>query len=115
MLVLHMAEMDGSLVLWGERSADGRPAKEGRHPWSATSGELKAALPILRRDSAFTVTAWLSTTRSGPAPSSGLIAEASATPSRISTWNVWAYNLPYQDAVTILSMAYGRRPWRTAP
>ena len=109
MLVLHMAEMDGSLILWGERSADDRPAEKGMHPWSATTGELKAALPSLRKESAFAVTAWLPTTRSGPAPSSALIAEVSARPTKISSWNVWAYRLSYQDVVSILPMAYGRR------
>ena len=109
MLVLHMAEMDGSLVLWGERPADDRPAGEGMHPWSATPRELKAALPPLRRGTAFTVTAWLPSTRGGPAPSSGIIAEVSATPAKISPWNVRAYGLSYQDAAAILNMAYGRR------
>ena len=109
MLVLHMAEMNGSLVLWGERSADDRPAEKGMHPWSATAGELKAALPTLNGDTVFAVSAWLPTTRSGPVPSSGLIAEASATPAKISPWSVWAYNLSYQDVASILPMTYGRR------
>ena len=108
MLVLHMAEMEDSLILWGERSPNGRPPEKGRHPWSATPDELKAALPQLRRNTVFTVAAWLPSTKNGPAPSSAIIAE-SAAPAKIAPWNVWAYHLSYQDAAAILPMAYGRR------
>lgn len=109
MLILHMAEMDGYLTLWGERSGDGRPAQKGMHPWSATPDELGAASTPLGGDEAFTATAWLPTSGGRPVPSSGVIAEVTSAPTKISPWRVAARRLAAQEAIDVLHMTYGRR------
>lgn len=109
MLILHMAEMDGSLALWGERSGDGRPAQKGMHPWSATPDELRVASIPLGEDGVFTATAWLPTADGRPVPSSGIIAEVTSAPTKISPWRVAACRLSVQEAMDVLQMTYGRR------
>lgn len=109
MLILHMAEMDGSLALWGERSGDGRPAQKGMHPWSATPDELRVASIPLGEDEAFTATAWLPTADGRPVPSSGIIAEVTSAPTKISPWRVAACRLSVQEAMDVLQMTYGLR------
>ena len=110
MLILHMAEMDGALALWGERSGNGsHPARKGRHPWSATPDELGAASGPLERSEVFTATAWLPTAGNKPVPSSGIIAEVTSAPTKISPWKVEARRLTIQEAIDILHMTYARR------
>ena len=108
MLILHMAELDGSLVLWGERSGDVRHERNGMHPWSATPDDLRAASG-LKVGELLTATVWLPGTDSEPMPSSGIIAEATSIPTKISPWQVAACRLSAQEAVDMLHKTYGRR------
>ena len=109
MLILHMAEMDGSLALWGERSGSGRPVQKGMHPWSATPDDLRSASNPTGTGEAVTATAWLPTAGSRPVPSSGIISEVISAPTKISPWRVAARHLSIQEAIDVLQTAYGRR------
>lgn len=108
MLILHMAELDGSLVVWGERSGEGQHKQDGMHPWSATPDDLRA-VSTPQRGELFTATAWLPTTDNEPIPSSGIIAEVTSVPTKISPWRVAAYRLSAQEAIDMLHMTYGQR------
>ena len=104
-----MAEVDGSMVLWAERSGDGRPVQKGMYPWSATSKELKTALAHTGTGVDLAVTAWLPTAGSRPVPSSGIVAEVDSIPDKISPWQVAARRLSAQEAIALLRMTYGQR------
>lgn len=108
MLILHMAGLDGSLVLWGERSGDGQHEQNCMHPWSATPDDLRA-VSAPQRGELFTATAWLPATDSGPIPSSGIVAEITSNPTKISPWQVAACRLSAQEAIDMLHMTYGQR------
>lgn len=96
------------MFLWGEISTE-RSVESGEYPWSATPEELRKVFDILRNNSVFRAAIWAPTTRKGPVPSSGLIADVTTTPIRVSPWGVWVFGLTYGEAITILQMIDGRR------
>ncbi len=108
MLILHMAGINGSLILWAEKSI-GSKARKGRHPWSATIYELRDISPILKDSDDTTATAWLPTTDDTPIPSSGMLTDMSATPKRIAPWKVDGLRLSVAESIEILSAAYDKR------
>ena len=100
MITLHAGESDGALILWGEASRDdgvnaASPRRRGMkdayaspHPFAAGVSDLAQALeqtalaPMRAAIRACRVTAWLPTKAGNPVPSSGLIAEPSASRAR---------------------------------
>ena len=108
MLILHMAELDGSLVLWGERSGEDQHEQNGMHPWSATPDDLRT-ISDTQRDDLFTATVWLPSTDSGPIPSSGVISDTTSNPTKISPWQVAACHLSEQKTIDMLQMTYAQR------
>lgn len=111
MLILHMAGIDGSLILWAEKS-EGSKARKGRHPWSATIHELRDIFLILRNSNDTTATAWLPTTDDAPIPSSGMLTDIRATPKRIAPWEVDGLRLSMAESMVMLSAAYDKRTLR---
>ncbi len=108
MLILHMANILDSLVLWAEKSKDSK-AKKGKHPLSATTDELRETSPILKKSKDAVAVAWLPTADDAPVPSSGMLGEMSATPKRIAPWKVATLSLSMAESIAILSTAYGKR------
>lgn len=108
MLILHMANIQDSLVLWAEKSKDSK-TKKGKHPWSATPTELREISPILAKSEDGVAVAWLPTADDAPVPSSGMLGEMGAAPKRIAPWKVASLNLSVAESIDILSMAYGKR------
>lgn len=108
MLILHMASILDSLVLWAEKSKYSK-AKKGKHPWSATPAEIREASPILKKSENAVAVAWLPTVDDAPIPSSGMLGEMSVTPKRIAPWKVASLKLSMAESMAILSTAYGKR------
>ena len=129
MITLHAGESDGALVLWGEASRDdgvnaASPRRRGMkdayaspHPFAAGVSDLAQALeqtalaPMRAAIRACRVTAWLPTKAGNPVPSSGLIAEPSASRAKtaIAPWTVPAYRLSTAQSLELLLASTGKR------
>lgn len=109
MIALHAGFRDRRLTLWGETPADSdqRPARKGAHPFDAGPERLQEILAAIgirtNIDSIATREIRLPSVRSGPLPSSPLIADpAYRGEAKIASWNVTTVELGTTAAVDLL-------------
>ena len=129
MLILHVGELSGALVLWGEapredavaspspRRQQTKPKGATPYPFGVSAEVLAEALkqagsvfkPAASR--ACQVAAWLPTRGASPVPSSLLVAEPprSNAKAKLALWSLSGYALSAAEAVEFLSIAAGRR------
>src|SRR5947209_9456187 len=114
MIALHAAFDHRGLVLWGESS--GPDAKQrrvsGRHPFEAGPDELLRTLSLLDIEQGRTKYAeaelWLPSTRTGPVPSSPLIADVPKVPKpRLRPWTVTVAERQGTDLLDLLCAVKG--------
>lgn len=125
MIVLHVAESDGALLLWGETAPDdSRPTPPQEvpgggprsHPFGAGADDITDAMervaPLDHQQPASieSMTAWLPTRGSWPIPSSGLLGDPRLpdAPPRIEPWVVQAYRPEPTEAMVLLLTARGQ-------
>ena len=126
MLVIHTGEFGGSLFVWCEESPIGNSGSSTRiqdtggslaHPFGVDGDRLAEVLrrhPLCFNPSderSCRMNAWLPTRGPTPAPSTALIANTPETEGalRIAPWSVAAHRVPPQEAVRLLTTAYGKR------
>ena len=116
MLILHAAQVNGDLVLWGEDSGPhpAPPARQtaGEHPYCAQARLLAEAAGLETGDDSFAgAIAWLPSRGDAPVPSSpmaGPIPRSRAKP-RTRPWTVAALRLRPEQAVPLLQTCHQRR------
>jgi len=125
MIILHIGECAGSLFLWGETSGTGENTVQSGtgtgdplpYPFAASSKELshtlKDAVPdfALAASRKCAIIAWLPTTKTGPVPSSDILAEMPASNGRtkLAPWTIPAYKLAIPDAIDLLCESVNKR------
>ena len=116
MLILHAAQVEGDLVLWGEDS-EPHPAPpsrqtDGKHPYCAQAELLAEAVGLETGDNSFaSAIAWLPSRGDAPVPSSpmaGPMPKSRAKP-RTRPWTVTALRLTPEQAVSLLKTCHQRR------
>ena len=116
MLILHAAQVNGDLVLWGEDSGPhpAPPARQtaGEHPYCAQARLLAEAAGLETGDDSFAgAIAWLPSRGDAPVPSSpmaGPMPRSRAKP-RTRPWTVAALRLRPEQAVPLLQTCHQRR------
>lgn len=124
-IILHIGECAGSLFLWGETSGTGENTVQSGtgtggplpYPFAASSKELshtlKDAVPdfALAASRKCAIIAWLPTTKTGPVPSSDILAEMPASNGRtkLAPWAIPAYKLAIPDAIDLLCESVNKR------
>ena len=96
MIIIHTAQLDGSLTLWGEdsnQSSQPNQLPDGRHRLAADAKCLAEAVGITPEDSADDeagATVWLPSRGNNPIPSEALAGPAfrSRAKPRIKPWRV---------------------------
>ncbi len=110
MIIIHAAQLDGSLTLWGEDS-DPPPPRERpsgvHHPRCARASRLAKAVGIAPKDAAGTeveATVWLPSQGNSPIPSEALAGPAlkSRAKLRIKPWRVPILRLSSGQAIKLL-------------
>ena len=116
MLILHAAQVEGDLVLWGEVSEAhlASPARQtaGKHPYCAQAQLLAEAIGLETGDSnVASAIAWLPTLGGAPVPSSPMAGPMpkSRAKARIRPWTVTALKLTPEQAFPLLQMCHQRR------
>ena len=129
MLILHVGELSGALVLWGEAPREGAvaspsPRRQRTKPKGATPYPFGVSAEVLAEalkqaglvfkpaaSRACQVAAWLPTRGASPVPSSLLVAEPprSNAKAKLALWSLSGYALSAAEAVEFLSIAAGRR------
>ena len=116
-----MGELDGSLALWGERSANGKHKvqehdAETPYPFAATSRNLSDVLKYGSTDSkaagrACKALFWIPTKSKNPIPSSKIIANLpeSKVKARVRPWRISARKLSISEAVDLLHRVRGQK------
>ncbi len=128
MIILHVGEGNGELVLWGETSKDNKanPAKTQQktskrnprpYPFGATAEEISCALEetafdfksVPSQDDKMLV--WLPTNGANPIPSSEIIAEMpeSKTKTKIAPWMINVRKLSMSEAIDLLCASMDKR------
>ena len=115
MLILHAAQVKGSLVLWGEDSEPlpTPPDRQGvgEHPFCAQPQLIAAALGLQTGDNDLSsATAWLPSQGESPVPSSpmaGPVPRSRAKP-RIRPWTIAALRLRPDQAIRLLQRCHQR-------
>ena len=129
MIILHACPFEDQFFLWGEITIEGDPIpvrRRGRkpkvpkpkpYPFDAGFDELALALkdaavgfkPNEKRSQSVTI--WMPTRGDFPMPSSPLIAELPQSQAKIglAPWNLTAYPLSIEEAVTFLCGCMGKR------
>ena len=116
MLILHAAQVNGDLVLWGEVSGPhpAPPARQtaGEHPYCAQARLLAEAAGLETGDDSLAgAIAWLPSRGDAPVPSSpiaGPMPRSRAKP-RTRPWTVAALRLMPDQAVPLLQTCHQRR------
>ena len=116
MLILHAAQVDGSLVLWAEETGPPpEPTNQhapGEHPSCAHGQDLNEAVGLNKNNNRSTrAIAWLPSIGNAPVPSSpmaGPMPRSRAKP-RIRPWTVTAISLSPDRAVQLLQACHGQR------
>ena len=116
MLILHAAQVNGDLVLWGEDSGPhpAPPARQaaGEHPYCAQARLLAEAAGLeTGGDSYASAIAWLPSRGEAPVPSSpmaGPMPKSRAKP-RIRPWTVTTLRLGPEQAAQLLQTCHRRR------
>jgi SNF2 family DNA or RNA helicase len=120
-ILLHAGLQTDGILLWGERSADGKVRRSKRsgaalprtHPRDAGADGLADALQTIglaawRRRPEPRV-AWLPSAGGEPLPSSSLLADAAPPkPSAIDPWTVTTHGLDASGAAELLALCIGR-------
>ena len=110
MIIIHAAQLDGSLTLWGEDSdsppPSGRPSGV-HHPRCASASRLAEAVgvtPANRADAKAEATVWLPSRGNNPMPSEALADPAlkSRAKPRIKPWRVPILRLSSGQAIELL-------------
>ena len=110
MIIIHAAQLDGNLTIWGEDS-DPTPQSYqgtyGRHPRCASAQLLAEAIDIAPQDSAraeVEATMWLPSQGNNPIPSAALAGPApkSRAKPRIKPWRVPALQLSSTETIELL-------------
>ena len=110
MIIIHAAQLDGSLTLWGEDSDPPSPSEqlsEVQHPRCASALRLGEAVGITPKDSAGAeaeASVWLPSRGNSPIPSEALAGHApkSRAKPRIKPWRVPALTLSRGQAIGLL-------------
>ena len=117
MIIIHAAQLDGNLTLWGEDSDPPSPSErlsEVQHPQCASALRLAEAVGITRKDSASVeseASVWLPSRGNSPIPSEALAGPApkSRAKPRIKPWRVPALRLSSGQAIALLQRCQNQR------
>ena len=110
MIIIHAAQLDGSLTLWGEDSDPPPPSErlsDVHHPRCASASRLAAAVGIAPEEAACDeaeATVWLPSQGHKPMPSEALAGPAlkSRAKPRIKPWRVPTHKLSSGQAIELL-------------
>ncbi len=117
MIIIHAAQLDGRLTLWGEDSDPSPPserASEAHHPRCASTRRLAAAVGIAPEDAACDQAGsivWLPSRGNNPIPSEALAGPAlkSRAKPRIKSWRVPTIRLSIGQAIELLQRCQNSR------
>ena len=116
MLILHAAQVNGNLVLWGEDSEPhpAPPAHQtaGKHPYCAQAQFLAEALGLETGGNSFaSAIAWLPSRGDAPVPSSPMAGPMPSSRAKPHTrpWTVAALRLRPEQAVSLLRTCHQRQ------
>ena len=116
MLILHAAQVNGNLVLWGEDSEPhpAPPARQtaGKHPYCAQAQFLAEALGLETGGNSFaSAIAWLPSRGDAPVPSSPMAGPMPSSRAKPHTrpWTVAALRLRPEQAVSLLRTCHQRQ------
>ena len=110
MIIIHAAQLDGSLTLWGEDSDQPTPSElpsRPHHPWCASASRLAKAVGIAPTNHAHVkaeATIWLPSRGNNPIPSEALAGPPlkSTAKHRIKPWRVPILKLSSGQAIELL-------------
>ena len=117
MIIIHAAQLDGSLTLWGEDSDPPRPSErlsEAHHPRCVSAFRLSEAVGIPHEGAAGDEAGgviWLPSRGNNPMPSEALAGPAlkSRAKPRIKPWRVPILRLSSGQAIELLHRCQDRR------